>query len=185
MRKVSILLIIEFTVFVLFLNSGHVFGQEKVLVLKNRVTGKEIEFHEGDKLKVFCIDSTVYRGHLQLADTTKQLTKNEIEINHIILNINNITNIRPISVDRNKEGTRIIGFGTLCIIAGIYFINKGEADEASSLTSTETEGFFVGLIGLTAIIVGIPITIAGIITIVGGKEYNSKQWIYSILPVSE
>ncbi len=70
------------------------FGKKKILLLKNKKNGKEIEFQEGQRIKSVCSDGSVKRGRLKLIDTANILSYNEMELNDIKLNINEITKLK-------------------------------------------------------------------------------------------
>ncbi len=167
------------------------YSQNKELVIKNRVNGKEVIIPEGKMVKV-AFKGRVIRGNLILNDTIKsKLNNDEIEIathpnpdlvNTYNLNLNEIKRINTVSYV--GAGTTVIGVGI--IIASLVILssqtpvpqtNGENGDEVAGIADQNQSkllgGSFVFLVGALVTGVGVMITVLN-------DSYDCKYWEFSI-----
>lgn len=174
------------------------YGQNKELLLTNKISGKERIIHEGQKLKVRLKTGQVYRGELILKDTTNSTSEN----NQIIIrtqpdydvfsfnkiNLNEIEVIKKISLPGNIIGGTLTAVGSAITIAGVVILSSQTPlperttynnDQIAGIADQNTGKL---LSGAFSIVVGIGVTIAAILTWtwISGKRYYLDNWNFSV-----
>lgn len=166
------------------------YGQNKELLLRNKVTGKEIAIHEGSRLKIVCNDGKVLRGRLIFNDTFK--SDNEIKIIHHFgnnldriynVNLTDIKFIKPKPLYRPIVGSTFLGIGVGLFITMI--ISDNDAD--NQMNAIQKQGGDIGAQPLAVLIsdaflfaAGTVVTIVGVVVLTGGTKYNNENWKYSV-----
>lgn len=158
----------------------NVHGQNKVLVLKNKITGKERIIPEGKRIKVVFNNGDVIKGKVIINDATRLKGNNEILINNTLnsiykekVNINSIVYIKVPSLARNIIGGIITGIGVYPIFVGVTLMSSVGAQDPDW-------GGLVTFIGFVTAFGGALTSGIGIITWTGGKQYNRDDWEYII-----
>lgn len=172
-------IILLYTVILTSIINGY--GQNKELVLKNKITEKEKIISEGKRIKVIFNSGRVIKGKFIINDTSRLKGNNEILItihtsDNIYkenVNINSIASIKVTSLTRNIIGGIITGIGMAPVVYGVAAMSSSAAQNPDAGALIVAEGLIVTLGGTL-------ITVIGITTWTGGKYYNRDDWEFSI-----
>ncbi len=165
---------------VLLLVLIHGYSQTKELVIKNRISGKEVVFHDGQNIKVYCYNKSIAKGQLKIIDCSNIEIDNYVnsgETSNIIKNIFSINSIEAInikSLTARSIGSIITGVGSLTAIVGI-----GNVINANSHQGDIGSNFYTN-IGIFEIIGGGFISLAGISILNNGKKGDRDNWDFIV-----
>jgi hypothetical protein len=147
----------------------NVCGQNDVLILKKKKSGKEKIIQEGKRIKIITDSARIIKGKFDIVnDSILVIEKDTVDIK-------DIAKIRAKPIGSYIAGGLLTGGGIALTATGSVII----------VQAALTEEYMIMVLGLLAgssmIVVGVPIAVSGVLVMTIGKKYTREKWDFRIL----